>query len=102
MNIASLVRVNQLVPISKARASLPTLVEEVSKKDFLVLVRKYKPKAALVNLDFLENLLRVYYQWRREQDFATLDKIRESVPTYKAGEVEEDIKNALTEIRRKS
>lgn len=100
MNMIDLVRVNQLIPISKARASLSTLVEEVSQKDFFLLVKKYKPKAALVDLKFFDKLLEIYYRWKREQDFLSLEKIRTSIPVYKTGEVEKDIKDALKEIRK--
>jgi hypothetical protein len=100
MNITNIARADQLIPISKARALLPSLVNDVAKSDFFVLVKKYKPKAALVHLDFLNKLLDVYYRWKRQQDFSTLNKIRESIPTYKSDEVEKNIKNAIADIRK--
>ena len=98
MNITATIKVNQLIPISKARASLPTLVEDVTKSDFFVLVKKYQPKAALIDIKFLEKLLNTYQLWCREQDFASLEKLRQSIPVYKASEVEEDIKDAIRTV----
>lgn len=100
MNITSYTKVNQLIPVSQARASLPSLLEEVSKKDFFVLVKKYKPKAVLADLRFFEKLIEVYEKWKRKQDFALLKEIRQSVPVYKSKEVEKDIKNALQAVRK--
>jgi hypothetical protein len=99
MNISSIARANQVIPVSKARATLPALIETVSKKDFYILAKKYKPKAALVDLAFLEKLLLVYNNWRVKQDFSKLDELRSSIPIYKSTEVERDIKNALANVR---
>lgn len=99
MNITTIARLDQLVPISKARSNLPTLVEEVTESKFFVLAKKYQPKAALIDLGFLEKLLEVYRAWQREQDFAELDKLRSSLPTYKLSQVEKDIVNTLHAIR---
>lgn len=102
MNITTTIRADQLVPISKARANLSTLVENVGDKGFFVLVRKYQPKAALIDLKFLEKLLTAYHHWCREQDFASLDKLRKSIPVYKSSEVEKDIKDAIRAVRKTS
>lgn len=99
MNITNIARADQLIPISKARSSLSSLVEKIDEVDFLVLVKKYKPKAALVDLNFLGKLLDTYHQWKKQQDFSTLEKIRESIPTFKSGEAEKDIKNAIQAVR---
>lgn len=100
MNITSAIRADQLVPVSKARATLPTLIENVVDNGFFVLVKKYQPKAALIDLKFLEKLLTTYHQWRREQDFASLDKLRGSIPVYKTSEIEKDIKDAIKAVRK--
>ena len=100
MNITSTIRADQLVPVSKARATLPTLIDNVVDHGFFVLVKKYQPKAALIDLKFLGKLLTTYHQWHREQDFASLDKLRESIPVYKTSETEKDIKDAIKAVRK--
>ena len=99
MNILSIIRADQFVPISKARSTLSSLIEDIGEKNFLVLVRKYKPKAALVDLSYFEKLLEVYQKWTREQDFATLSKIKKSIPAYSEREVEKDISYAIQKVR---
>ena len=100
MKIINYTKANQLIPVSRARAILPTLIEKVEQENYFVIVKKYKPKAALVNLDFLSKLVSIYQQWKRKQDFTTLEEIRESIPSFKPQEVEKDIKNALKAVRK--
>ena len=100
MNIQSQITADQLVPISKARATLPSLVEKVNEVDFFVLVNKYKPKAALVNILFLEKLLKVYKDWIRQKDLESMEKIWNSIPVYPEDEVEADIKYAIKQVRK--
>lgn len=100
MNITSIARAEQLIPISQARTNLPALIEAVSENDFFVLVKKYQPKAALVNLDFLEKLLDIYHNWRKQQDWAALDNLRDSLPTNNSSVIERDITHALQAIRK--
>ena len=100
MNITSLARADQMIPMSKARASLPSLVKKLDDIDFFVLVKKYQPKAALVGVNFLSKLLDKYYQWTRQQDFAEWEKISQSIPPYPENEIETDIKHAIKAVRR--
>lgn len=99
MNITSLARADQLVPMSKARASLPSLVEKLGDIEFFVLVKKYQPKAALVDLKFLAKLLEKYKHWQRERDFAELEGLMNSMPTFDSDEIEKDILNAVKAVR---
>lgn len=99
MNILSITKADQYIPISKARSVLSSLIDNIGDKNFLVFVKKYEPKAALVDLSFFEKLLEVYQRWTREQDFTALEKIKKSAPSYLEKEVEEDISNALKKIR---
>lgn len=99
MNILSFIQADQFIPISKARSTLSSLIEDIGEKNFLVLVRKYKPKAALVDLSFLEKLLAVYQKWTRDQDFATLSQIKKSFPSYPEREIEKDISYAIKKVR---
>lgn len=100
MNIDATIKANQLISISEARARLSSLVDEAAQKDFFVLLKKYQPKAAIINLSFLEKLLSVYQKWIREQEFIALDKIRNSIPDYKSSEIEQDIENAVRKVRK--
>ncbi len=99
MDILNITKADQFVPISKARAILSTLINDVEEKNFLVLVKKYKPQAALVDLSFFNKLLNIYERWMREQDFATIEKIKKSLPRYPQDEVEKDISYAIKKIR---
>lgn len=99
MNITSLARADQMIPMSKARTGLPSLVEKLDDVDFFVLVKKYQPKAALVNLNFLTKLIKRYHQWQREADFEELEKMMDSIPTFDSEEVERDIANAVKAVR---
>ena len=100
MKLTSIISLDQTVPVSEARATLPKLIEKVKNMNFLVLVKKYKPKAALVDLSFLEKLISVYREWEKYHSFSELDKIRQKVPLYPEKEVEKDISYALKKIRR--
>ncbi|MBM4402419.1 MAG: hypothetical protein FJ044_04200 [Candidatus Cloacimonetes bacterium] len=92
---------DQIIPISRARAELPSLAEKVSGKNFVVLVKKYKPKVALVDINFLSKMLTVYKNWQRAQDFKTLREIRNQIPAFPQKEVENDISAALKAARAK-
>ena len=102
MNITSTVNIDQTIPISKARANLPSLVDRLADENYFVLVKKYKPKAALVDLTFLEKLLSIYQTWQRKNDFASLEEIRNSIPQYSESETKKDVSHALNQIRKKA
>lgn len=88
-----------MIPMSKARASLPSLIKELDNMDFFVLVNKYQPEAALVNPHFLTKLISRYRQWQRQRDFDEWEKIQQSIPSYPEDEVEADIKHAIEAVR---
>ncbi len=67
------------VDASTLRNHLADVVKEViAKRDFVLLTRKTKPMAALVNLDFFEDLLAL-----TSKEY--LQSIREARSDYKAG-----------------
>lgn len=99
MNITSLARADQLIPMSRARANLPSLVKELDKMDFFVLVKKYQPQAALVNPNFLTKLINRYREWQRQGDFDELEKMMDSLPAFDSEEVERDIADAVKAVR---
>lgn len=102
MKLTSIINLDQTVPVSEARARLPKLIEKVKDVNFLVLVRKYQPKAALVDLSYFEKLITVYKEWEKYRSFSDLEKIRQKVPIYPEKEVEKDINYALKKVRRSS
>ena len=99
MNITSMSTADQMIPVSEARSNLSSLIKKVGESDYFVLVNKYKPKAALINIYYLEKLMKVYNDWKREQDFLFLDKMRESLPKFDEGIIENDIKEAIKAVR---
>ena len=100
MKLTSITTIDQTVPISEARATLPKLIEKVKNMNFLVLVNKYQPKVALVDLSYFEKLISVYKEWEKYHNFFELEKIRQKVQLYPENEVEKDISYALKKIRR--
>lgn len=94
------VTLDKIIPVSKARANFSDLLDKVKDEEYLILSKRYKPKAALVDLDFLGKLINVYRSWQRKQDFSTLEEIRESIPSYSEKEVKKDIAQALKNLRR--
>lgn len=96
------VALDKIISVSKARASLPHLLDEVENEEYLILSRRYKPEAALVDLEFLSRLISVYEAWKRHQDFKVLGEIRESIPQYPVSEVEKDIAEALKAVRSRN
>ena len=93
------VALDKIVSVSKARANLPRLLDEVENEEYFILSRRYEPKAALVDLEFLGKLMSVYEAWKRHQDFRTLEEICKSIPQYPTSEVEKDIAKALKAVR---
>lgn len=88
-----------MIPMSKARAGLPSLVKKLDDTDFFVLVKKYQPQAALVDLKFFSKVLSKYRQWLRQRDFDEVEKMMDSLPTFDSEEVERDIANAVKAVR---
>ena len=101
MNITSISTADKLIPVSKARSNLSKLMEKLEKTDYFVLVNKYKPKAALVSLPYLEKLMKIYNDWSKKKDFDELDRIRREIPVIPEEEVERDIAYALKQVRKK-
>lgn len=100
MNKPISITLDKIVSVSQARSNLSQLLDKVRDKDFLVLSKRYKPKAALVDLDFLAKLIDIYRRWQRKQDFATLEEIRQSIPLYSEEEIQKDVARALKKIRK--
>lgn len=54
-----------IIPVTKARSKLGELTDKVSKDSYIVLTKGGSPKAALVNIEYLETLqkdLQKFYQ----------------------------------------
>lgn len=51
------VSLDQIVPFSQARANFADLLKKVKDKRFLVVTRRQKPQAALVDTDYLASLI---------------------------------------------
>lgn len=100
MNKPISISLDKIISVSQARSNLSHLLDEVKDKDFLVLSKRYKPKAALVDLDFLSKLMDVYRRWQKKEDFASLEKIRQKLPLYSEKEIQKDVARALKEIRK--
>jgi len=45
-----------IIPITKARSKLGNLAEKVAKDNYIILTKDGSPKAALVDISYLENL----------------------------------------------
>jgi len=99
MKAIKLASADQVIPISKARANLSELVDKVKENDFFLISRKYDPRAALVDIEFMDKLLSVYQKWQRDQDLAATERIWKKVPRYPAEEVERDIEDVVKQIR---
>jgi len=59
----------KVVPVSEARAHLPSLLEKIKGKEYLILAKRYQPKAALVDLDYFNKLISIYQAMQKEPDF---------------------------------
>jgi prevent-host-death family protein len=52
------VSLDQIIPITQARSRLSELVEKTENKHFWILTKGGKPRAALVDVDYLDQLVR--------------------------------------------
>lgn len=99
MNKTLKVSLDQIVPFSQARANLASLINKLEKKKYVVISKKYRPAAALVDLKFLNKILKAYYQWRTEQAFKVLNEVRAKNIDKTEKEVERDVAEAITAYR---
>lgn len=101
MKITQIASAEQVIPISKARARLADLVDQVKEKDFFLISRKYTPQVALVDIEFMSKLLSIYQKWQRQQDSKAMEELWEKVPEYSSREIEKDIRDTIREIRKR-
>lgn len=99
MDKALQISLDQIVPFSKARANLSSLIEVVKRKKYVVISKKYQPTVALVNLDFLAKILKIYQDWQRYQAFEVVEQVRAKSLNRKPKEVERDIAEAIAAVR---
>lgn len=90
---------DQIIPFSKARANLSSLINMVKSKDYVIIAKKYQPEAALINLKFLEKLLRAWKEWERYEAFKVVDEVRAKNLDKTEKEVERDVAEAIAAVR---
>lgn len=80
----------------KARRNLGQLLEEVFYRgDEFIIERAGKPMAVIVPIQEFEA-----WQKQREKDFALFDEVRAKAKKAKVSDVEKDVAEALTKIRK--
>lgn len=93
------VTLDQIIPFSKARANLSSLIDKLGKKNYFVIAKKYTPAAALVDIKFLSRLLKAKYELEREASFQIFDEIRAQNKDKSLKEVEKDVTEAVRAVR---
>ena len=93
------VSLDQIVPFSKARADLSSLLEKLAKKDYFVIAKKYQPKAAVVSIPYLTKLQRVYNEFRREKRFEKVLAVGLRNLDVSPEQVEKDVAEAIRQVR---
>lgn len=92
---------DQIVPFSKARANLSSLIDTLKKEEYVVITKKYQPKAALVRLEFLEKMFLAWERWKRAEAFRVVDEIRALNEDKDPEKVERDVQKAIDDFRQK-
>lgn len=88
----------QTIAASEARQHFSQLINQVFRREKRIVIEKSGvPVAALVSADDLEQLRRL--EERRREEFAVLDRIRESLRDVPAEEIEREVARAVSEVR---
>jgi prevent-host-death family protein len=91
--------ITQTIAASEARQHFSQLLNRVFRREMRVVIEKSGiPVAAIVSADDLQ-LLRHYEEQRRE-DFAVLDRMRESFKDVPPEEIEREVARAVAEVRK--
>lgn len=69
------ISLDQLVPFSQARANLADVIDRVKNTQFLVLTKRQKPEIAMVDTNYLAQLIAVYKKWQTDREFESILKI---------------------------
>lgn len=92
---------DQIVPFSKARANLSSLINTLKRKEYVIITKKYRPEAALVNLEFLNRLFLAWEKWKKAEAFMVVDEIRALNEDKDSEEAERDIQEVIDDFRQK-
>lgn len=75
MNTTKLrVTLDKVVPFTSARATFSQMLDEIAKKDYLVIARRYDPAAVVVSPEYFAKLLEAYESVEREKDLRNAQK----------------------------
>lgn len=95
---------SQTLPLKDVRDQLSDLVSRVAYGDQKVVITKFgKPVAALVTFADYEKIMNPAKRFTKEEwdkGFSLMDKARANTKKYPQKEVEQAIKNAVSEVRK--
>lgn len=91
------ISLDQIVSLSKARENLSALTEKVKEKNYFIVAKKYKPAAAIVDLNYLSKLMVAFKEFERERRFGEM--FLAAAETVPEKEVEKDIAEAIAAVR---
>lgn len=90
--------ITQTIAASEARQQFSQLLNRVFRREMRVVIEKSGiPVAAIVSADDLQQLRR--FEEQRREDFAVLDRIRESFKEVPPAELEREVARAIAEVR---
>jgi len=75
MNTTKLqVTLDKVIPFTSARATFSQMLDEITKKDYLVIARRYNPAAVVVSPSFFAKLLEAFEVVKREKELRSAQR----------------------------